>query len=191
MSRQHLRLQRGHLSAHVGAPSARAVRAQRRGEAHGGLQRFSDIQGLYDVAHLRRDDIADPEYNRTHPRGYSAADHGGRGYVDLHQAACAGNLALDGIVFLAAERAGVEKVVFASSGCVYPNGLQADPGQTVYLTEDVVAPPYDSDNLYGYAKLMAELTLVARYRERGLKAASCRYFTVSGRAASRTTPSWR
>ena len=26
-----------------------------------------------------------------------AADHGGRGYVDLHQAACASNLALDGI----------------------------------------------------------------------------------------------
>ena len=28
-----------------------------------------------------------------------AADHGGRGYVDLHQAACAGNLGLDGMLF--------------------------------------------------------------------------------------------
>jgi nucleoside-diphosphate-sugar epimerase len=28
-----------------------------------------------------------------------SADHGGRGYVDLHQAACATNLMLDGIVF--------------------------------------------------------------------------------------------
>lgn len=28
-----------------------------------------------------------------------AADHGGRGYVDLHQAACAVNLQLDGTVF--------------------------------------------------------------------------------------------
>lgn len=109
-----------------------------------------------------------------------AADHGGRAYVDLHQAACAGNLALDGIVFLAAQRAGVEKIVFASSACVYPNGLQADPGETVYLSEEVVAPPYDADNLYGYAKLMAELTLAAGCRERGLKAASCRYFTVFG-----------
>lgn len=34
-------------------------------------KRFSDLQGLYDVAHLRRDDIADPDYNRTHPQGYS------------------------------------------------------------------------------------------------------------------------
>src|SRR5262245_59938490 len=38
-----------------------------------------------------------------------AADHGGRGYVDLHQAACATNLALDGAIFRACHRAGVEK----------------------------------------------------------------------------------
>ena len=48
-----------------------------------------------------------------------AAAHGGRGYVDLHQAEPASNLFLDGLVFWEAYRAGVEKVVFASSGCVY------------------------------------------------------------------------
>jgi nucleoside-diphosphate-sugar epimerase len=109
-----------------------------------------------------------------------AADHGGRGYVDLHQAECATNFALDGIVFKAAKEAGVEKIVFASSGCVYPNHLQADPDETLYLTEDVVQPPYDSDNLYGYAKLMGELTLRAYHLQYGMKTASCRYFTVYG-----------
>jgi len=34
--------------------------------------------------------------------------------------------------------------------------------------------------MYGWAKLMAELTLKAYYREYGMKAASCRYFTVYG-----------
>jgi len=34
-------------------------------------QRYSDIQGLYDVAHLRRDDISDAQYNRAHAQGYS------------------------------------------------------------------------------------------------------------------------
>jgi hypothetical protein len=34
-------------------------------------KRYSDMQGLYDVAHLRRDDISDAEYNRTHVQGYS------------------------------------------------------------------------------------------------------------------------
>lgn len=109
-----------------------------------------------------------------------AADHGGRGYVDLHQAACATNLALDGMVFLACREAGVEKIVYASSGCVYPNFLQNDPNEEIYLTEDMVIPPYDADNMYGWAKLMGELTLRAYSEEWGMKTASCRYFTVYG-----------
>ncbi len=109
-----------------------------------------------------------------------AADHGGRGYVDLHQAGPASNLFLDGLVFWEARRAGVEKVIFASSGCVYPNFLQSDVNREIYLTEDLVKPPYDADNMYGWAKLMAELTLKACYSEYGMKAASCRYFTVYG-----------
>jgi UDP-glucose 4-epimerase len=109
-----------------------------------------------------------------------AADHGGRGYVDLHQAACATNLALDGTLFHACHKAGVEKVVFASSGCVYPNFLQTDPKEILYLTEDKVGPPYDADNLYGWAKLMSEMTLKAYYQDWGMKSASLRYFTVYG-----------
>jgi len=109
-----------------------------------------------------------------------AADHGGRGYVDLHQAPCAVNLMLDGIVFHACHKAKVDKVVYASSGCVYPNHIQTDPSEMLYLTEDKVGPPYDADNMYGWAKLMAEMTLKAYYKEWGMKSASCRYFTVYG-----------
>src|SRR4051794_35822551 len=109
-----------------------------------------------------------------------AADHGGRGYVDLHQSACATNLALDGMLFEAAADASVEKIVYASSGCVYPNFRGQDPNEMLYLTEDMVGPPYDADNMYGWAKLMAEMTLDTYVRERGMKAASCRYFTVYG-----------
>lgn len=109
-----------------------------------------------------------------------AADHGGRGYVDLHQAGPASNLALDGVVLLEAARAGVEKVVYASSGCVYPNYMQGDPTREVYLTEDLVRPPYDADNMYGWAKLMGELALKAYCTERGMKGVSCRLFTVYG-----------
>ncbi len=109
-----------------------------------------------------------------------AADHGGRGYVDLKQVECAGNFILDGLVLREAHKAGVQKFVFASSGCVYPNHLQTDPKKELYLTEEMVGPPYDSDNLYGWAKLMTELTLRAYYEQYGLKSASCRYFTVYG-----------
>src|SRR5438046_8396758 len=81
-----------------------------------------------------------------------AADHGGRGYVDLHQAACAINLVLDGLLFRACVKENVGKVVFASSGCIYPNYIQSDPKEILYLTEDKAGPPYDADNLYGWAK---------------------------------------
>ena len=130
-------------------------------------------------------DLRDPNVVRSAVRDASvvfhlAADHGGRGYVDLHQAGPASNLFLDGLVFWEAAEAGVQKVVFASSGCVYPNFAQMDPGEEIYLTEDLVKPPYDADNMYGWAKLMGELTLKAYHNEKGLKAASCRYFTVYG-----------
>jgi nucleoside-diphosphate-sugar epimerase len=134
---------------------------------------------------LARGDLRDQAFARQVVAGqqivfHLAADHGGRGYLDANQAACARNLMLDGILFDAARSAGVDKVVFASSGCVYPNHLQTRPEETIYLTEDLVTPPYDADNSYGWAKLMAELTLQAYHRDYGMKSASCRYFTVYG-----------
>ncbi|MDH3598504.1 MAG: NAD-dependent epimerase/dehydratase family protein [Candidatus Tectomicrobia bacterium] len=109
-----------------------------------------------------------------------AAAHGGRGFVELHQAACATNLMLDSLVFHACHDANVEKVIYASSGCVYPNHLQTEPNEMLYLTEAMVGPPYNADNTYGWAKLMGEISLHAYYREWGMKSASCRYFTVYG-----------
>ena len=109
-----------------------------------------------------------------------AAIHGGRGYVDLHQAACSQNFALDGLLIKAASEAQVEKFIFASSGCVYPNFMQQDVSQELYLTESMAGPPSDADNLYGWAKLMGEMTLQAYARDFGMKSASCRFFTVYG-----------
>ena len=130
-------------------------------------------------------DLLDPELAEAVTKDISvvfhlAADHGGRGYVELHQAACASNLALDGRVFLACHKSGVEKVVYASSGCIYPNFRQRDPNEILYLTEDMAGPPFDADNMYGWAKLMGEMTLQAYVRDYGMKGVSCRYFTVYG-----------
>lgn len=109
-----------------------------------------------------------------------AAIHGGRGYIDLHQANCSRNLIIDGVMIKAAQQANVDKFVFASSGCVYPVSMQMDVSKEVYLKEDMVGPPYEADDLYGWAKLMAELSLKAYYHDFGLKSASCRFFTVYG-----------
>jgi nucleoside-diphosphate-sugar epimerase len=146
------------------------------------IRHFVDAhEGEFVRGDLRNLGVAEQSLEGIETVFHLAASHGGRGYVDRHQADCASNLALDGMVFLACRNAGVEKIVYASSGCVYPNSTQTDPTRETYLTEDLANnPPYDADNMYGYAKLMAELTLKAYCAEWDMKAASCRYFTVYG-----------
>ncbi|MBZ5502122.1 MAG: SDR family NAD(P)-dependent oxidoreductase [Acidobacteriia bacterium] len=113
-------------------------------------------------------DLREPGVTRTAMKGidivfHIAADHGGRGYVDLHQAGPASNLFLDGVVFWEALKAGVEKVVYASSGCVYPNYMQTDAKKELYLREEDVKPPYDADNMYGWAvENHAVIAMIAR-----------------------------
>lgn len=148
---------RENIAAHIASGKIEFVEADLR---EPGVARES-VQGIDTVFHL-------------------AADHGGRGYVDLHQAGPASNFFLDGLIFYESLKARVNRVVFASSGCVYPNFLQSDVNEEIYLTEDLTKGPNDADNTYGWAKLMAELTLQAYSREHGMKAASCRYFTVYG-----------
>jgi nucleoside-diphosphate-sugar epimerase len=149
--------------------------------------RLANIQAHVDsgIVEFVQADLLQPGVARAAVQGmdvvfHLAAIHGGRGFVDLHQAACAQNLAMDGLLIKEAHEAGVGRFVFASSGCVYPNHLQTDVGQELYLSEDMVGPPYDADNMYGWAKLMTELTLKAYHKDFGFKSASCRFFTVFG-----------
>jgi nucleoside-diphosphate-sugar epimerase len=109
--------------------------------------RIEFIQG--DLLHQ---DVAEEAVSGIDVVFHLAAIHGGRGYVDLHQAMCAQNLALDGILIKAAREAGVDRV----------------------------GPPYAADNMYGWAKLMTEMTLKHSYEDLGFKSASCRLFTVYG-----------
>jgi nucleoside-diphosphate-sugar epimerase len=109
-----------------------------------------------------------------------AAVHGGRGFIDLRQAVCARNFVLDGVVFEACRREAVDKIVYASSACVYPLALQADTTNIVNLRESMVGPPYEPDSLYGWAKLGGEQVLKALHRDTGLASVSCRLFSVYG-----------
>ena len=137
------------------------------------------------AAHLLRSDLLVPGAAEEVVEGmdvvfHLAAIHGGRGYVDLHQAECAKNLTIDGMLINAAHRLGVGKFVFASSGCVYPSYIQQDVSRELYLSEEMVGPPYDADGMYGWSKLMAEMTLRRFHETYGMRSASCRFFTVYG-----------
>jgi len=113
-----------------------------------------------------------------------AALHGGRGYIDSHPAECSTNMILDQLVFEEAWKAGVDRICFASSACVYPAYLQEQIGSNYLLKEDD-ADPFVRDKAladleYGWAKLMGEMALRAYHREYGMKTASVRIFTAYG-----------
>lgn len=135
-------------------------------------------------ADLRRQDTAEAVISGQSCVFHLAADHGGRGYIETHEAQCAGNLLLDGIVFSACLKSGVKRLIYASSGCVYPTILQANKDNVVNLVEAQAGPPFDADGMYGWAKLMGEKVLAAYARELGMQTVSCRYFTAYGPRAT-------
>lgn len=147
---------------------------------------LENLTGVWADLQFIEKDLRDPyDALAATPKGldtvfHLAADHGGRGYVELRQVACAINFVLDQNVFRAALEREVPKIVFASSGCIYPMYKQTSAKEMLYLRESEAGPPYDPDGLYGLAKLSGELLLREITKEYGTKTASCRFFTVYG-----------
>ncbi|MGI0090242.1 MAG: NAD-dependent epimerase/dehydratase family protein [Nitrososphaerales archaeon] len=120
-----------------------------------------------------------------------AATHGGRGYIDSHPADVCSNFSIDHNVFKSAYLAGVDKVVFASSACVYPPRLQENFGSDYLLTEAdsdaaKLSGPLGADLEYGWAKLMAEVQLNAFIKQYGLRGAVLRFVTAYGERENET-----
>ncbi|MEM4404930.1 MAG: NAD-dependent epimerase/dehydratase family protein [Nitrososphaerota archaeon] len=106
---------------------------------------------------------------------------GGREFVDKFQTETSEILAIDHNVIMASYEAGVDRLHYASSACVYPPSLNK---LGYLLKEDDILSTGEgwrsSDNLYGFAKLMGELQLKVLYEEKGFKSSICRYLTVYG-----------
>jgi len=88
------------------------------------------------------------------------------------------------LVFEEAQKAGVERICFASSACVYPTDLQNETGSSYLLKEDEADPFIKekafADLEYGWAKLMGEMALKAYHRQHGMKTSAVRIFTAYG-----------
>ena len=159
--------------------------------------RVENLAAVRDAIEFVRDDLRIPAVAAAAVGDmdvvfHLAAAHGGRGYIDTHPVECSGNLVLDGTVFAAAHRAGVDRVCTASSACVYPVTLQTAPtaGRFVQLREDMANThepgKAQADGEYGWAKLMAEMHLQAYHRQHGLKGVCCRIFTSYGERENET-----
>jgi UDP-glucose 4-epimerase len=149
----------------------------------GKLENLSSVSGQIDV---KVGDLKDLHFAAEACAGcevvfHLAADHGGRGYIGTHPANCVTNMALDNIVFEQAHKQGVDRITFASSACTYPTDIQE--GKTL-LREDMISFATRggafSDEEYGWAKLMGEMSLKAYCKQHGMKTSSVRIFTAYG-----------
>lgn len=111
-----------------------------------------------------------------------AANFGGRGYIDTHPADCCEGFGINQNVIKAAHLTHADRILFASSACVYPQDLQKDYGSTYLLKEeDAIKNNWaDADKEYGWAKLMGEMTLRAYHAQYNLKGSVTRYVTAYG-----------
>ncbi len=110
-----------------------------------------------------------------------SAVFGGREFVDVHQVECSKMLTIDHNVISSSFDAGVEHLHYSSSACVYAPSLNRE--DKLLKENDILSTSegwQSSDNLYGFAKLMGELQLLAYYTEKGFKSSVCRYLTVYG-----------
>jgi len=107
---------------------------------------------------------------------------GGRGFIEWHQSRCGENFIINHNVFKACVDAGVDRVFYASSACVYPNHLQDQYDSPYLLKEEdaLLTSPSNYDTIYGWSKLTGELELRAFYKEYGLKSSIARFVTVYG-----------
>jgi len=108
-----------------------------------------------------------------------AADMGGIGYITAYHAEVARNNVLINAHMLEAARLnGVQRFLFSSSACVYPQYLQDKPDVRPLREED--AWPADPEEGYGLEKLYAE-KLCQYYREDyGLETRVVRFHNVYG-----------
>ena len=139
---------------------------------------------------VRDESLVESEFKNTDVVFNLAAMHGGRGYIETHPVESVNNMVLDHVVFSASCKNNVEKIVHASSACVYPVNLQSSESERNYLSEsdaNFTEPGKAfSDGEYGWAKLMGELQLQAFHKQYGVTGIASRIFTAYGERENET-----
>jgi len=131
-------------------------------------------------------DLREPETVRRAVRGVDqvyqlAADMGGAGYIFTgdHDAEVMHNSAMINLNVLELGRlAGVQKVFYSSSACIYPEYNQLDPNNPI-CSEDS-AYPAAPDSEYGWEKLFSERLYLSYMRNHGVDVRIARFHNIFG-----------
>src|SRR6185437_15908533 len=165
----------GHLVADLLSQGkrVRAVDAKPISEWH---QVFDEVENLvYDLSDLgnchRVTDGATEVYQL-------AADMGGMGFIENNKALCMLSVLPSTHMLMAARDAGVERLFYSSSACVYAASGQTSSDVTALKESD--AYPAEPEDGYGWEKLFSE-RMCRHFREDfGLETRVARYHNVYG-----------
>ncbi len=108
-----------------------------------------------------------------------AADMGGMGFISSHHAQILRNNALINLHTIeAAQVNGVDRYLFSSSACIYPEYLQEKTDVAPLKESD--AYPADPQDAYGWEKLLAEIAAQYYHSENGLDTRVVRFHNIYG-----------
>jgi len=107
-----------------------------------------------------------------------AADMGGMGFIESNRALCMLSVLVSSHVLVAARDAGVERVFYASSACVYAAGKQSSPD--VEPLREADAYPAMPEDGYGWEKLFSERMARHFAEDFGIETRVARYHNVYG-----------
>lgn len=107
-----------------------------------------------------------------------AADMGGMGFIENNKALCMLSVLINTNLINSAKNQNVQKYFFASSACVYNQGLQLD-SHNLGLREEDAYPP-DPEDGYGWEKLFSERMCNHFYADFGLEVRVGRFHNVYG-----------
>jgi GDP-D-mannose 3', 5'-epimerase len=134
------------------------------------------------LADLRHEGVWRAIFDRHFDEVYQlAADMGGAGFIftGSHDAEIMHNSALINLHMAShASRAGVKKLFYSSSACIYPAFNQQDPEEP--NCEEQSAYPADPDSEYGWEKLFSERLFFAFARNCGLDVCIGRFHNIFG-----------
>ncbi|MFX0134445.1 MAG: NAD-dependent epimerase/dehydratase family protein [Candidatus Hodarchaeota archaeon] len=113
-----------------------------------------------------------------------AANMGGIGYIMTRFAPVLwDNVTINKNIVEACRKFDVDRVLFSSSACIYPQYLQDKDFEKMnrkYILKEGDAFPADPDSFYGWEKLFSELIYWAYYLDYGLDVRIVRYHNIQG-----------
>lgn len=108
-----------------------------------------------------------------------AADMGGMGYISSHHAQILhNNLLISAHTIEAAREADVERYLYSSSACVYPEYLQEDTDVAPLMEDD--AYPAQPQDAYGWEKLVTERLAEHYHQDYGMDVRVVRFHNIYG-----------